>query len=248
MPAPSPSALQSEKNAFCEKIANLSEAERSNPAVVGGMVRTLEAIIGVEASSAASQVDERRLQDTEFRVKEGQRDANATLEGKESRKVSEQKPSESCDDPSPKHQVLQQPNIPTRSTRESIDTNSLWSPIQPTNNESMDEGLQEGNLPSTPAFNDEHLGTGSTNPTTEARQSETEGERTEDGNEPWVKFGMATLGVVVGGVLLSMRGGNENADDSQSREENHQRRDVSTVQIEELSDDVEDEWVSVPDQ
>lgn len=74
---------------------------------------------------------------------------------------------------------------------------------------------------------------------------ETEEGSTEEGNNPWVKFGMAALGVVAGGVLLSMQGGN-NGNRSEDGEETDQRNESSTVKIEELKDDNEDEWVSIP--
>jgi hypothetical protein len=81
-------------------------------------------------------------------------------------------------------------------------------------------------------------------PTTATAQSETEQEKSEDGNDAWVKFGVAALGVVAGGVLLSMRGGQENASADES-EEDGRSGNTSTVQIEELSDDGDSGWVSI---
>jgi hypothetical protein len=66
----------------------------------------------------------------------------------------------------------------------------------------------------------------------------------EKGNEPWMKFGIAALGVLAGGVLLSIQGGGEDGD-SGGRQRADGEGNSSTVQIEQLSDDGEDEWVSV---
>ena len=61
----------------------------------------------------------------------------------------------------------------------------------------------------------------------------------DDGNDAWMKFGIAALGVVVGGVVLSMQSG-ENEDGNSDTRKDH--RNASTVEIEELSDE---EWTSV---
>jgi hypothetical protein len=68
----------------------------------------------------------------------------------------------------------------------------------------------------------------------------------EKENDAWMKFGMAALGVVVGGVVLSMQGGGGESDRDSSERQDEGRRNTSSVQIEELSDDGDDEWVSVP--
>jgi hypothetical protein len=68
----------------------------------------------------------------------------------------------------------------------------------------------------------------------------------EKENDAWMKFGMAALGVVVGGVVLSMQGGGGESDRDSSERQDEGRRNISSVQIEELSDDGDDEWVSVP--
>jgi hypothetical protein len=68
----------------------------------------------------------------------------------------------------------------------------------------------------------------------------------EKGNDAWMKFGMAALGVVVGGVVLSLQGGGSESDRDSSERQNEGRGNTSSVQIEELSDDGDDEWVSVP--
>ena len=68
----------------------------------------------------------------------------------------------------------------------------------------------------------------------------------EKENDAWMKFGMAALGVVVGGVVLSMQGGGGESFRDSSERQDEGRRNTSSVQIEELSDDGDDEWVSVP--
>lgn len=71
-------------------------------------------------------------------------------------------------------------------------------------------------------------------------------------DDAWLKFGMATLSVVVGGVLLSAQGGG-NANNYDDMEGNHsdaeyerQKSTKSSVRvIEESIDDDDDEWISV---
>mmetsp|Transcript_16601 Transcript_16601/g.47534 ORF Transcript_16601/g.47534 Transcript_16601/m.47534 type:complete len:184 (-) Transcript_16601:1855-2406(-) len=69
-----------------------------------------------------------------------------------------------------------------------------------------------------------------------------------------VRLGMATLSFVVGGVLLSRNGANDEQQEQRSDQRGQDSAsrnettgiDGSTVQIEEIEDDVEEEWVSVP--
>ena len=64
----------------------------------------------------------------------------------------------------------------------------------------------------------------------------------DNANDAWMKFGFAALGVVVGGVVLSMQGGENKGDNGGTCAE---QRNTSTVEIEELGDEGEDEWISV---
>ena len=72
----------------------------------------------------------------------------------------------------------------------------------------------------------------------------------EESHDAWLKFGIGALGVVIGGVLLSKQGNESNDEHEiphyQSRSEKW-RNTSSTVQIEELNDDNEDEWIDVSD-
>ena len=70
-------------------------------------------------------------------------------------------------------------------------------------------------------------------------------ETEESGNDLWMKLGLAALGVVVGGVVLSMQGGGETGRTHRDSDDGQERRNASTVQIEQLSDDGEDEWLTV---
>jgi hypothetical protein len=75
----------------------------------------------------------------------------------------------------------------------------------------------------------------------------------ESNGDPLLKFGAAALGVLAGGVLLSMAGrGRESTRNAQSdqtdvegEEDQTDTNQYSTVVIEELIED-DDEWVSVP--
>jgi hypothetical protein len=72
----------------------------------------------------------------------------------------------------------------------------------------------------------------------------------DDRNGAFVKLGVAALGVVAGGLLLSMRGRNGNDDNANSTdgtptEDGQERNELATIEIEELPDDREDDWVSV---
>jgi hypothetical protein len=90
--------------------------------------------------------------------------------------------------------------------------------------------------------------------TVEQNQRAPESTPPDNSNEALLKFGAAALGVIAGGVLLSMAAqGGEGRRSSQRDEtweeaesENHaEGNQSSAVVIEELSDD-DDEWVSVP--
>jgi hypothetical protein len=76
--------------------------------------------------------------------------------------------------------------------------------------------------------------------------SEVDGESDEKGNDALIKFGIAAFGVVVGGVFLALQGGKPNIDSDEKGRTDEQKTASSTVQIEQLSDDGDDEWVSVP--
>lgn len=95
------------------------------------------------------------------------------------------------------------------------------------------------------------LDTTSENINCASQESRTEESSSDDHNGAFVKLGVAALGVVAGGLLLSMRGRNENNDNGNSAnqtttEEGYERNESSTVEIEELpDDDREDDWVSV---
>eukprot|EP00980_Cylindrotheca_fusiformis_P003774 scaffold834_cov123-Cylindrotheca_fusiformis.AAC.21 len=67
------------------------------------------------------------------------------------------------------------------------------------------------------------------------------------GDDNWLKFGLATLGVVVGGVLLSSQGGGNANDESHNNEQNKTKTTAtSMVKIVELSaDDDENDWVAI---
>jgi hypothetical protein len=242
---------QSEKNAFCENIAGLSEDERSDEAVVGGMLRTLEAILDTEASHGNEKVS----QETELGVARGQEvNEDVKEEEKQSTGTSDNEASQGIDSSTNcRHPDEMAPTkiIPAAVTSEASERDpslNLAGPVGARG--SQDETPGEGKLSSTPTSNDPAVARTSSiqdgDPYVEAPRDETE--RQQDGNDAWAKFGMAALGVVVGGVLLSMQGGNENAS-SEGQQENQQeneRRNVSTVKIEELSDDGEEEWVSIP--
>jgi hypothetical protein len=66
-----------------------------------------------------------------------------------------------------------------------------------------------------------------------------------EGDDTWLNFGMATLGVVVGGVLLSSQGGGNTSDKSQHHEQSKGRNN-SIVKIVEVSEDDDDhDWVAI---
>ena len=81
--------------------------------------------------------------------------------------------------------------------------------------------------------------------------NDTTNEDNPSGNDAWIKMGVATMGVVAGGVFLSLQGrSNDNRNRNQSRnrsssDENDDERvdQLSTLQIEEIPDD--DEWTAV---
>lgn len=74
---------------------------------------------------------------------------------------------------------------------------------------------------------------------------EVHGESDDKKNDALIKFGIAAFGVVVGGVFLALQGGKPNNDSDKKGRTDEQTNVSSTVQIEQLSDDGEDEWVSV---
>jgi hypothetical protein len=76
--------------------------------------------------------------------------------------------------------------------------------------------------------------------------SEVDGESDGKGNDALIKFGIAAFGVVVGGVFLALQGGKPNIDSDEKGRTDEQKTASSTVQIEQLSDNGDDEWVSVP--
>jgi hypothetical protein len=66
-----------------------------------------------------------------------------------------------------------------------------------------------------------------------------------EGDDTWLHFGMATLGIVVGGVLLSSQGGGNTSDKSQHHEQSKGRNN-SMVKIVEVSEDDDDhDWVAI---
>lgn len=76
--------------------------------------------------------------------------------------------------------------------------------------------------------------------------SDTENSGQQKSSEPWLRLGMATLGVLVGGVLLSTK--DDRGEQSENTERNASRNETtvgSTVQVEEIERDEDDAWVSV---
>jgi hypothetical protein len=187
---------QTEKGAFCQRIAGLSDEERTDPDVVGGMIRTLTAIL----------------------------ENGEPIEVKE--KTNDQV------EPSSRMEIE-----PASSSREAAvsETTSI---------ENQDEGEQS------------HVEQTHTPGSASAATSEA-GTRTSGGGNPHdglVRLGMATLSFIVGGVLLAQNG-DENNQDQQNRDQQNEdstdRNETtgnsrSTVVIEELEDEVDEEWITVP--
>lgn len=67
----------------------------------------------------------------------------------------------------------------------------------------------------------------------------------KESQDSWLKFGMATLGVVVGGVLLNAQGGEDPTDKAHDSERSKQSS-LSIVKIVETSEDDDDnDWVAI---
>jgi hypothetical protein len=68
-----------------------------------------------------------------------------------------------------------------------------------------------------------------------------------NGNDTWLKFGMATVGVIVGGALLSAQGGSDDAEKKKQPQKQSEMGNAtkSSVRIVAQSIDDDDDWVSV---
>lgn len=95
---------------------------------------------------------------------------------------------------------------------------------------------------------------GTSSNTSSSNEGTQQEENSEGGNDAWMKFGLAAVGVVAGGMLMSMKGGEGNKPSSGGYDNNDGDRgddhdgghNTSTVHIEELDGDGDDDWVSIP--
>lgn len=211
--------IQAEKNAFISKLADLSETQL-DPAVVGGMRRTLEGMLEADPTldpRHGADPDESNWQPLSG-APANNRDATSDLVGR----------------------MSLEPSVPRLDTTEQGRMNQG----APNSSELAQDNAVIRGSSVTPR------GTGiepsNQQPAGAASTTESVHQDEEKENDAWMKFGMAALGVVVGGVVLSMQGGAGESDRDSSERQDEGRRNTSSVQIEELSDEGDDEWVSVP--
>ena len=121
---------------------------------------------------------------------------------------------------------------------------SAWEPMLNTPDKEISEETPLVDVMSRNVVMDGKGKSRKTEPLSETVQDEDT--RTND-NDTWKKLGIAALGVVVGGVVLSMQGDDKgDQGNSSDSTRGNQERNTSSVVIEELDDDAEDEWVAVP--
>ena len=121
---------------------------------------------------------------------------------------------------------------------------SAWEPMSNTPDKEISEETPLVDVMSQAVVMDGKGQSRNTEPLSETVQDDDA--RTDD-NDTWKKLGIAALGVVVGGVVLSMQGEDKGAQgNSSDGNRGNQERNTSSVVIEELDGDAEDEWVAVP--
>lgn len=197
-----------EKAAFCQRIASLSDEDRTNPDIVGGMMRTLSAIL--EHGEAIGRSTSNVNQGDEHKATEGSTSPGADQE--------------------------------TRSS--SISVATATASVPPAQIVEENATVDSGQARHAPAAS------GADTNTTSGQ------DRLPDGNphEGLVRLGMATLSMVVGGILLSRNHENqeeevrqqEQRSSSESNETGeHVSNNGSSVVIEEVPDETDDEWITV---
>ncbi len=207
---------KSEKTAFCNQIARLSDEQRSEGEAVSGMMRTL-----IEILENGKLVEERR---TEISLEEQVAEVHV---GKCTTETSPTLVDTSVD--------LRSDAVAGISQRESF---SMLKQVCKNNQQASDEGLQLSS------------GTASDIANTMSENNQNKS------HDAWIRFGMATLSVVVGGILMSKS--DEGNQQQEQHEQQEQRSAVrgeaesphgsneSSLQIEEIHEEAEEEWVSVP--
>lgn len=214
------SPVKSEKLAFCRTIASMRDGEQIEGEIGDNMIRELKSILERgEPVEARKSTLKSSPPSSEPQSAEGNVSQTSAKSGQDPNGMIDLKPDTNSNKPD-----------------ETTSRSSLWMPLA-TANEPQILAQATTRAP------------GSVDESTANPQSD---QTERSSNDAWLRFGMATLGVLVGGMLVSR---NEEGDEQQRQEHgtSHSaemgastRNSGSTVQIEELHDEAEEEWVSVP--
>jgi hypothetical protein len=211
------SKIKAEKDDFCSKLSSLSDQELYDASVTTGMKRTLQIILQ-EGESFVIRCEEKKVPGAE-------EIAIADI-GEERHHITKSKQNKNTGDTGERNAG----NAHAKAV-DSIAAKAV---------EKID-GKAEGTSKSSNTVKTQE----DTRSESASSLRQKDEEESGEGDGAWLHFGMATLGVIVGGVLLSSQGRGNTSDKSQNHEQSEGRNN-SMVKIVEVSEDDDDhDWVAI---